>query len=88
MAGNCLGAVHAHCNINAKQRLSSIVTIAMLNLTEYGSRLLYKELINRKDHSVPFESVPKTDESYMSLSYGRVSCIDSSTFMNEFRYNC
>ena len=51
-------------------------------MANYDLQLFFKELLNRKDPSVPFSFLPKTDEWETSITYGRLRIIGSFTFLN------
>ena len=76
-----LTAAHPYCNLNVKQKFLHFLTLASHNTTEYGSQFFIKELMNRNDLSVTFETTPKTDERFTSFAYGRFLNIHSLNFM-------
>ena len=60
-------ATHTKCNPNVKQIRSSFIPKALQSLTNNGSNLLIKELRNQRERSVPFDSIPKTDETFLNF---------------------
>ena len=50
-------------------------------MTNYDSHSYLKQLFNRKDSSVPLETIPNTDERFISITYGRLRITDSMKFM-------
>ena len=54
--------MHTHCNLNVNYRYSPFVQGTLPKLTNYDSYLLFKDLVNKTDHSVPNSYIPKTDQ--------------------------
>ena len=43
--------------------------------------LFFKTLIDRKPNNVPLHIIPKTNDTYISISYGCIRYIDSYRFL-------
>ena len=79
--GKNRGAAHARSNLNVKQNHSFCVPIVLHNLTSQGSQFSITEKFDRKCLSVPFKFILQTDESFISITYGRQRVFDSTTFL-------
>ena len=81
LTGKYRGAAHQLCNINVKQEQSNFIPFAFHNLSKYDCHLFFKRLIEKKNDKVKFDVIPKTDEEYISVSYGCIRFIDSFRFL-------
>ena len=41
-----------------------------------------KKLVDKKNDKVKFDNIPKTNEEYISVTYGCIRCIDSYRFLS------
>ena len=44
--------------------------------------MLFKKLVDKKKDKVEFEIIPKTNEEYISVTYGCIKFIDSYRFLS------
>ena len=63
------------CNIIAKQ--TNFLLVFMHNLSAYAAHLFFKELVAKKNPKKSFRVCPKTNESFISITYGSLRFIDS-----------
>ena len=52
----------------------------LLNFKNYDSHLILKKLVDKKNDKVKFDNITKTNEEYISVTYGWKSLIDSYRF--------
>ena len=50
------------------------------NLSGYDVQLFFKESVARKNSKVQFRVIPKTNEGFICITYGRSNFIDSMRF--------
>ena len=77
------GVAHNTCNINVKQKNSNFIPIAFHNFSNYDCLMFFKKLVDLKNDKVKLRIIPKTNEEYISVSYGCVRFIDSYIFLSE-----
>ena len=81
LTGKYRGAAHEKWNINVKQKQSNFIPFMFHNFSNYDCHLFFKTLIDKKSDNVPFHVIPKTNEEYISISYGCIRFIDSYRFL-------
>ena len=75
------GPAHNTCNINVTQKQSSFLPFIFHNFSNYDCHMFFKKLVDKKKNKVDFEIIPKTNEEYISVTYGCVRFIDSYRFL-------
>ena len=83
LTGKYRGPAHSKCNINVTQKqINFIPFIYYHNLSNYDSHMFFKKLVDKKKDNVDFEIIPKTNEEYISFTYGCIRFIDSHRFLS------
>ena len=82
LTGKYRGPAHNTCNLNVKQTDNNFIPFAFHNLS-YDSHMFFKRLVDLKKDKVKFKIIPKTNEEYISISYGCIRFIDSYRFLSE-----
>ena len=82
LTGRYRGAAHERCNIKVKHKQSNFIPFMFHNFSNYDCHLFFKTLIDKKSDNVPLHVIPKTNEEYISLSYGCIRFIDSYRFLS------
>ena len=82
LTGKYRGPAHSKCNINVIQKQSNFIPFVFHNFSIYDCHMFFKRLINKKKDKVDFEIIPKTNEEYISLTYGCIRFIDSYRFLS------
>ena len=82
ITGRYRGAAHEKCKIIVKQKQSNFIPFMFHNFSNYDCHLFFKTLIDKKSDSVPLHVIPKTNEEYISISYGCIRFIDSYRFLS------
>ena len=72
------GAALVAFDLTAKQSFSSFLPVAFHKLSNYEARSFFNGVIKQKGNC-NFKSNPKTDEYYVSITYGCITFIDSFT---------
>ena len=49
--------------------------------------MFFKKVVDKKNDKVDFENIPKTNEEYISVSYGCIRFIDSYRFLSRSGLN-
>ena len=80
LAGKFRGPAHSKCNINVTQKQSKLIPFIFNNFSNYDCHMFFKKLVVKKNEKVKFDKIPKTNEEYISVSYG---CI---RFKNSYRF--
>ena len=82
LTGNYRGAAHSSCNINVTQDQSSFIPFIFHNFSNYDCHMFFKKLVDKKNDKVKFDIIPKTNEEYISVTYGCIRFIDSYRFLS------
>ena len=82
LTGKYRGPAHSNCNINVTQKQSNFKPFIFHNFSNYDSHMFFKKLVDKKKDKVDFEIIPKTNEEYISVTYGCIRFIDSYRFLS------
>ena len=82
LTGNYRGPAHSICNINVTQKQSNFIPFIFHNFSNYDCHIFFKKLVDRKNDKVKFDIIPKTNEEYISVTYGCIRFIDSYRFLS------
>ena len=77
------GPAHNTCNINVTQKQSNFICFIFHNFSNYDCHMFFKELVDKKNDKVKFDEIPKTNEEYISVTYGCIRFIDSYRFSSD-----
>ena len=80
LTGKYRGPAHSKCNINVTQKQSKFIPFIFHNFSSYDCHMFFKKLVDKKKDKVDFEIIPKTNEEYISVTYGCIRLIDSYRF--------
>ena len=69
LTGNYRGPAHSKCNINKTQKQSNFIPFLFHNFSNYDCHMFFKKIVE-KISIVEFEIIPKTNEEYVSVTYG------------------
>ena len=76
------GPAHSKCNINVTQKQSNFIPFIFHNFSNYDCHMFFKKLVDKKRDKVDFDIIPKTNEEYISVTYGCIRFIDSYRFLS------
>ena len=82
LTGNYRGPAHSKCNINVIQKQSNFIPFIFHNFSNYDCHMFFKKLVDKKKDKVDFDIIPKTNEEYISVTYGCIRFIDSYRFLS------
>ena len=82
LTGDYRGPIHNKCNINVTQKQSNFKPFMFHNFSIYDCHMFFKKLVDKKSDKVKFEIIPKTNEEYISVTYGCKRFIDSYRFLS------
>ena len=82
LTGKYRGPAHSKCNINVTQKQSNFIPFIFHNFSNYDCHMFFKKLVDKKKVKVDFEIIPKTNEEYISVTYGCIRFIDSYRFQS------
>ena len=82
LTGKYRGPAHNTCNINVTQKQSNFIPFIFHNFSNYDCHMFFKKLIDKKNDKVKFDIIPKTNEEYISATYGCIRFIDSYRFLS------
>ena len=82
LTGKYRGPAHYNCNINVKHKQSNFIPILFHNFSNYDCHLFFKTLIDKKPDNIKLNVIPKTNEEYISVTYGCLRFIDSFRFLS------
>ena len=73
---------HSKCNINVTQDHSTFIPFMFHNFSIYDCHIFFKKLVVKKNIKVKLDIIPKTNEEYISVTYGCIIFIDSYRFLS------
>ena len=76
------GPAHSKCNINVTQKQSIFIPFVFQNFSNYDCHTFFRKLVDKKNDKVKFDIKPKTNEEYISVTYGCIRFIDSYRFLS------
>ena len=82
LTGKYRGPAHSSCKIIVKQKQSNFIPFVFHKSSNYDCHMFFKKLVNKKNDKVEFEIIPKTNEEYISVTYGCIRFIDSYRFLS------
>ena len=82
LTGAYRGPAHNTCNINVTQKQSNFIPFVFHIFSNYDCHTFFKRLVNKKKDKVDFEIIPKTNEKYISVTYGCIRFMDSYRFLS------
>ena len=82
LTGKYRGPAHSKCNINVTQKQSNFIPFLFHNFSNYDCHMFFKKLVDKKNDKVKFDIIPKTNEEYISVTYGCIRFIDSYRFLS------
>ena len=82
LIGKYRGPAHNVCNINVTQKQSNFIPFLFHNFSNYDCHMFFKKLVDKKKDKIDFENIPKTNEEYISVTYGCIRFIDSYRFLS------
>ena len=82
LTGKYRGPAHSKCNINVTQKQSNFIPFIFHNFSNYDCHMFFKKLVDKKKEKVDFDIIPKTNEEYISVTYGCIRFIDSYRFLS------
>ena len=83
LTGIFRGPAHSKCNINVTQDQSNFIPFVFdNNFSNYDCHMFFKKLVDEKNDKVKFDIIPKTNEEYISVTYGCIRFIDSYRFQS------
>ena len=81
LTGKYRGPSHSKCNINVTQKQCNFIPFIFHNFSNYDCHKFFKKLVDKKKDKVDFDIIPKTNEEYISVTYGCIRFIDSCQFL-------
>ena len=82
LTGNYRGPAHSKCNINVTQDQSNFIPFIFQSFSNYDCHMFFKKLVDKKNDKINFDTLPKTKEEFLSVTYGFIRFIDSYRFLS------
>ena len=82
LTGEYRGPAHNKCKIDVTQKQSNFIPFIFHNFSNYDCHMFFKKLVDKKKDKVDFDIIPKTNEEYISVTYGCIRFIDSYRFLS------
>ena len=82
LAGKYRGPARTKCKINVIQDQSNFIPFLFHNFSKYDCHMFFKKLVDKKNDKVKFDIIPKTNEEYISVTYGFIRFVDSYRFLS------
>ena len=70
LTGKYRSPAHSKCNINVTQDQSNFLPFMFHNFSNYDCHMFFKKLVDLQKDKVKFDFLPKTNEEYISITYG------------------
>ena len=68
--------------MNVTQQQSNFIPFLFHNFSNYDCHMFFKKLVHKKNDQVKFDFIPKTNEEYISETYGCIRYIDNYRFLS------
>ena len=82
MTGKYRSPAHSKSDINVSQNESDFIPFKFHNFSNYDCHRFFKMLVDKKNEKVKFDIIPKTNEEYISVTYGCIRLIDNYPFLS------
>ena len=82
LTGKYKGPAHSICIINVTQDQISFLTFIIHNFSNYDCHMFFKKLVDKKNEKANFDIILKTNEEYISVTYGCIRFIVSYRFLS------
>ena len=82
LTGKYRGPAHSKCNNSITQKQSNFIPFIFHNFSNYDCHMFFKKLVDKNKDKVDFDIIPKTNEEYISVTYGCIRFIDSYRFLS------
>ena len=80
LTGKYRGPIHSKCNINVTQDQGNFIPFIFHSFCNYDCHMFFKKLLELKKDKVIFDNTPKTNEQYISITYGCIRFLDRYRF--------
>ena len=87
LTGGYRGPAHTKCNNNVTQDQSTFIPFIFHNFSNYDFHMFFKKLVDKKNDKVKFDIIPKTNEEYISVTYGCFRFKDDYQFLSSSLYS-
>ena len=82
MTGEYRGPAHSKCNNNVTQDRSNLIPFIFNNFSNSDCHMFLRKLVDKKNDKVEVDNIPKTNEDYISVTYGCIRLIDTYQFLS------
>ena len=82
LTGKYRGPAHGKCNIIVTQDQKNFIPFIFYNFSIYDCQMFFKKLVDKREHKVYFDIIPKTNEEYISVTYGYIRFVESYRFLS------
>ena len=82
LTGKYRGPAHGKSKIKVTQDQSNFKPFIFHNFSNCDCHKFFKKLVDKKNDKVKFDKIPKTNEEYISVTYGCIRFTDSYRFQS------
>ena len=82
LTGKYRGTPHNICKIIVTQKQTNFIPILFHNFSDYDCHLFFRKIIDTNNAKVKFDVIPKTNDEYISITYGCSRFIFSYRFLS------
>ena len=82
LTGRYRGPAQSKCNINVTQDKSNFIPFIFHIFSNYACHMFFEKLVDGKNNEVNFDFIPRTNEEYISVTYGCIRFIDNYRFLS------
>ena len=83
LTGKYRRPAHSKGNVNVTQKQSKFIPLLFHTFSIYDCHMFFKKLVDKKNDKVNFDIIPKTNEEYISVTYGCIRFLDSYKFLSD-----
>ena len=80
--GRYRGPAHSICNVIVTQKQSNFIPFIFHNFSKYDCHMFFNKMVDKKNDKVSLDNIPKTNEEYISVTYGGITFIDIYRFLS------
>ena len=83
LTDNYRGPAHVIWTINVALKQSNFIPFIFHIFSNYDCHIFFKRQVGKKNDKVKFDFIPKTNEKYISVTYGFIRIIESYRFFSK-----
>ena len=82
LTGKYRSPAQSICNVYVTQKQSNFLPFLFHNFSSYDCHMFFETLVDKENDKVKFDKIPKTNEEYISVTYGFIRFLDSCRLLS------